>query len=294
MKFTWIAGLLLLIQPDYIPDSLSVKHKGQTIALIDRADVTMPLLNLPVIDVDTYNQFVKKLDQQVYQAPVNASIDNQGNILPGQVGYKLYHQAFIEQFYTFFFGSGLNQIEAPLLVIYPKVDSELLADIRVQRIGQYVTYFNANNKNRSHNISLAVEAIDNYVVFPGETFSFNRIVGMRTSDKGYMRAPVIVKGELSVGIGGGICQVSSTLFNAMDSVGMHMIERYSHSRNVPYVPPGRDATVSWYGPDFRFINTYNQPILIRAAAQEGRVIIRVYSSDSINYEAKKVPYAPRR
>lgn len=93
---------------------------------------------------------------------------------------------------------------------------------------------------------------------------------MRTPDKGYMKAPVIVRGELSEGVGGGICQVSSTLFNAVDRAGLEIVQRYSHSRRVPYVPPGRDATVSWGGPDLRFQNKYNQPVLIRAKQHGGR------------------------
>src|SRR5690606_24482567 len=112
-------------------------------------------------------------------------------------------------------------------------------------IGQYVTYYNSRNKNRSHNISLAAKSINNYVLFPGEVFSFNKVVGQRTISKGYMRAKVIVRGEFSEGIGGGICQVSSTLYNAADHAGLKIMQRYSHSRSVPYVPPGRDATVNW-------------------------------------------------
>ncbi|MFP3440966.1 VanW family protein, partial [Pantoea sp. SIMBA_133] len=116
------------------------------------------------------------------------------------------------------------------------------------------THFRKNNLERTSNIELAAEAINNTVVFPGETFSFNQTVGKRTKERGYLPAPIIVKGELSEGIGGGICQVSSTLFNAVDQAGVQIIERYSHSRSVPYVKPGRDATVSWYGPDFSFRN----------------------------------------
>ncbi len=84
---------------------------------------------------------------------------------------------------------------------------------------------------------MAAEAIDNHVVFPGESFSFNETVGERTKEKGYQRAPVIIEGELAEDIGGGICQVSSTLYNAVDIDGMEIVERYSHSRSVPYVRP---------------------------------------------------------
>ncbi|MGE7765527.1 VanW family protein [Peribacillus sp. NPDC096540] len=291
MRLTWIAGLLLFVQQVYIPDSLSVTQQGQTIAVVKRADVSMAFLDVPMMDVDKYNQFIEKIDRHVYQEPVNATIDKNGNILPGRVGYRLYHQAFKEQFYSFLYGRREQKVEVPLLAIHPKVDNELLAQIRVNKIGEYRTYFNVNNKNRYNNISLATEAINNYVVFPEETFSFNQVVGKRTVNKGYLPARVIVKGEFSEGVGGGICQVSSTLYNAIDNAGLQIIHRYSHSRHVPYVPPGRDATVSWYGPDFSFKNKYNQPILIRATTQEGTVSISVYSSDVINNETRKVPLA---
>ncbi|HZG70618.1 MAG TPA: VanW family protein [Chondromyces sp.] len=290
MKLAWIAGLLLLVQPFTIPDSLSVTQQGQTIATISRPDVLIPLPGTPVIHTEKFNQFIEKLDQQIYQAPVNATINQQGEILPGRIGYKLDRQTFSKQFITYLFGKGPSKIEVPKLIVYPKVDSELLADIRTQKIGNYVTYFNATNKERSHNISLAAKSINNHVVFPGETFSFNEVVGKRTAEKGYMRAPVIIRGELSEGLGGGICQVSSTLFNAVNNARMHIVERYSHSRTVPYVPPGRDAAVSWYGPDFRFKNKYNQPILIQAKTYGGSISIIISSSDVVNYEFQKQSY----
>lgn len=93
------------------------------------------------------------------------------------------------------------------------------------------------------------------------------MVGERISGKGYMPATVIVKGEFSEDFGGGICQVSSTLFNAVDNAGLKVVQRYSHSREVSYVPLKRDATVSWNGPDLIFKNEYNQPILIHIRKQ---------------------------
>nr|WP_237706217.1 VanW family protein [Ornithinibacillus scapharcae] len=95
-----------------------------------------------------------------------------------------------------------------------------------------------------------------------------------------------MRGELSEDIGGGICQVSSTLFNAVDMNGITIVERYSHSRRVPYVPPGKDATVSWWGPDFSFKNELSHPILIRSKAKDGRLAIRIFTSESVHTRQK--------
>ncbi|ASZ61615.1 hypothetical protein BS11774_16020 [Bacillus subtilis] len=289
-----ITGLFLLAQPSEPQDSLTVTQQGRTIATVNREDFTMPLPGTPMVDYEKYSKFIKQLDQKVYREPINAVLNDHGSIVPGRVGYKLYQQAFMEKFYAYFYGQGPSKIEVPEMNIYPKVDSELLAHISTQQLGQYVTYFNSSNKSRSHNISLSAKAIDNHVVFPNETFSFNQVLGMRTRNKGYKSAPIIVKGELSEGVGGGICQVSSTLFNAVDRAGLQIVQRYSHTRSVPYVPPGRDATVSWGGPDFRFQNQYNQPILIRAKRYGGSMIITLYSSDVINSKLRKIPKAPSR
>jgi vancomycin resistance protein YoaR len=291
MVNAWCIGLLLLFQQISHPDNLLVDRQGQTIAIVNRAQYALPLSGMSAIDVNKFQNFIDDLDRQIYQPARNAIIDNQEKIIPGQIGHRLYRQAFTEQFYTYFFSNGPSTIEVPQLEIYPKVDSELLAHIREKQIGQYTTYFNTNNKNRSHNIALASKAINNYVVFPDERFSFNQVVGKRTEEKGYLPAPVIVKGELSEGIGGGICQVSSTLFNAVDQTGLKIIQRYSHSRSVPYVPPGRDAAVSWYGPDFSFQNKYNQPILIRTKTEGSSVTIMIYSSHVIEYKPREVPSA---
>ncbi len=288
LNLNWIsmAGTLLLLYQADVQDSLSVNLQGPTAIIVDRADYVLPAL--PLVDLDKFDRLLDRLDRQIYQAPQNARIGDHGEIVPEQNGYKLDRMRFTEQFNTYFYGSGTSAIEAPRATVHPKVDSELLAQVREKPIGQYVTYYNSGNKNRSHNIALAAKAINNAVVFPGETFSFNKVVGQRTREKGYLRASVIVRGELSEGIGGGICQVSSTLYNATDRAGLQIIQRYSHSRNVPYVLPGRDATVSWDGPDFSFQNQYNQPILIRVYAGGGRMFVSIYSSDMIEHKPRVV------
>lgn len=293
MSFSWLCGLLLFIQSVNLPDSITVKSQGETIANIDRSTYESPIPGVPLIDLDKYNQLLIKLDNLTYLEPKNAYIDHAGQVREGEFGRRLYRKAFTDLFYSFFYHSTAAEIELPMLPIHPKVDRDLLIHIRTKQIGQYVTFFNQRNRARTHNIKLAAQAIDSYVIFPGETFSFNRIVGQRTKERGYMKAPVIVRGELSEDIGGGICQVSSTLFNATDRAGMKILARYSHSKKVPYVPPGRDAAVSWNGPDYRFKNIYSLPILIRAKVFGGQMVIQIYSSDEIDYEPRSVPEASK-
>jgi vancomycin resistance protein YoaR len=236
------------------------------------------------IDEIKLNQLMDNLKEKTYAAPENATINEEGRIMDGKQGFMLDKSKFQQLFREVFYSNNHTEVlEIPVKEIFPKVDRGLLEEIRSNRLGSYSTYFKESNKERSHNISLAAEAINNYVVFPGESFSFNEVVGERTKEKGYKRAPVIVKGELSEDIGGGICQVSSTLFNAVDLKGIQIIERYAHSKEVPYVPPGKDATVSWWGPDFVFKNIYNEPLLIRAKANNGSLVVDIFSSDTVDF-----------
>jgi vancomycin resistance protein YoaR len=291
MMYGWIAGLLLLAQQIEMPDRITKDHSGQTIANLERGPYSIELLDVPLINNERLHGLTDEVAKEIYRKPVNATINDEGRIVKEVTGVQLNRRAFVEQFYQHFYSEGPMKFEVPQLPIYPKVDSELLANIRVHTIGYYVTYFNSNNKHRYTNIKLAAQAINNYVVQPNETFSFNRVVGVRTRGRGYMPAKIIVRGEFSEGIGGGICQISSTLFNAVDRAGLKIVERFSHSRSVPYVPPGRDATVNWGGPDFSFKNNYNQPILIRAQALPGRVYVSITSSDVINNKPRHVPSA---
>ncbi|WP_085992556.1 VanW family protein [Oceanobacillus senegalensis] len=235
------------------------------------------------IDEQKLDLLMNDLEEELYQPPVNAKFDETNTIVPGKPGVTLDRNKFQIEFRKRFYNHSSKKLRVPVTGVYPKVDSGLLKEISTRQLGSYATFFRQSNKERSNNIELAAEAIDNTVIFPGERFSFNEVVGERTKEKGYKQAPVIVKGELAEDIGGGICQVSSTLFNAVDLQGIQIIERYAHSRNVPYVPSGRDATVSWWGPDFVFKNLYNEPILIRARAEHGKMIVQIYTAETAEH-----------
>ncbi|WP_256758019.1 VanW family protein [Cohnella sp. WQ 127256] len=294
MGLNWIVSIVMLIQQAFHPDSLVIAEQGQPIVNIKRSDYILPYVGLPFTNETKLNKLIDEVYGRLYHAPINAGLNEYEGIIPEQMGSELDRRAFMDQVYKFIVEGTASNIEAPQQIIHPKVDSELLTSIREKKIGQYTTYFNSRNKNRSKNINLAAQAINNQYVFPGESFSFNGIVGERTTSKGYLRAKVIVKGEVAEGIGGGICQISSTLFNAVDRAGLQIIKRYSHSRSVPYVPPGRDATVSWYGPDFVFQNKYDQPILIRSVVYGGQVTIIIYTSDEVHVKQRGVPSASKR
>ncbi|SFA85637.1 Vancomycin resistance protein YoaR, contains peptidoglycan-binding and VanW domains [Lentibacillus halodurans] len=259
---------------------LTVTEDDHAIDKLVKEDFELLYVDGLLIDETKLELQMDILDQKIYQEPINAKLDGSGKIIQEKPGTTLDRMKFRKLFQDYFYEGKPNKIALPERKTYPRVDSELLAEIREHEINRYVTHFKPRNKERSRNIELAAESINNHVVFPGERFSFNDVVGERTEEKGYKRAPVIVKGELAEDIGGGICQVSSTLYNAVDLKGIEITERYSHSRNVPYVPPGRDATVSWYGPDFVFTNKYKHPILIRASAHNGNMQIQILSSES--------------
>lgn len=269
-----------------LPNELTLTKDGEVITTVTRDHFTFPFQDGSFIERDELDLLFERVEQKIYQKPVDAKLDDQGQIRKGETGYTLDRKAFAKQFHSFFYEGNPVRMEIPKKPVYPKVDSELLAEIREEKIGSYVTKFKPGNKERTKNIELATEAINNYVLFPGDTFSFNQVVGERTKAKGYERAPVIVKGELAEDIGGGICQVSSTLFNAVDLRGIEMVERYSHSKSVPYVPSGRDATVSWHGPDFVFKNHSHRPLLIRANASNGDMSIHIYSSSAPDLQDK--------
>lgn len=284
-----LAGLLLIASPPAPQDQLIIEEHGKVIAQIRRSEFELAIPEIPVIDHGKLDQFINKLNDQVSKSPVNALIGPDGRIVADKAGRTLDRKNFLDQFQHFYFSNRSARMTVPLKTVYPEVDAELLSEIRTQRIGTYTTFFNPGNDGRSNNIMLAVRAVNNQVVFPGRTFSFNRTLGQRTLQKGYQQARIIVKGEYSEGIGGGICQVSSTLFNAADRAGMHIVQRYAHSKRVAYVPPGRDATVSWPEPDFRFRNSYSMPVLIRADSSGGRIIFSFYTSSVIQVRPRTIP-----
>lgn len=249
--------------------------------------------NVSTIDEQRLRLWLEEVRKEVEIEPQNAEVKFFGQeIKPEKMGRKMDVEK-VE--------SWLNNLEAlinkphtiPIIPIEPEVTTEDLQKVDQALIGKYTTKFDPGNVNRTTNIKLASKAINNLVLLPGEEFSFNKVVGQRTAERGYKPAPVIVKGEYSEGIGGGICQVSSTLYNSVDEAGLKITRRVSHSREVTYVPPGRDATVSWGGPDFRFKNNLDKPVLIRIKVSGPYLTVYTYTVPGAKVKKKKVEPAPQ-
>ena len=164
--------------------------------------------------------------------------------------------------------------------------STAAAKQKYKTIGTYTTNTTSNSK-RNTNIRLAAAALNGTIVGPGQEVSFNDTVGQRTEAKGYQGAAAYNNGEVVQEIGGGVCQVSTTLYNAALKAGMKISMRRSHTFEPSYVTPGMDATVSWGGPDFRFINTSSSAIGIKASYSNQTVTISIYGvpvlEDGVTY-----------
>ena len=156
----------------------------------------------------------------------------------------------------------------------PAVVTTEMARARTRLLATFATPY-AHQSNRVHNLSLACHALNGCVVSAGESFSFNTVVGLRTAERGYLPAKIIADGQFTEGVGGGVCQVSTTLYNAAMAAGMTQLEVHQHSLAVHYTQPSRDAMVSGWS-DLRFRNDAPYPIYIYADAHDGRVQVRLY------------------
>ena len=147
-------------------------------------------------------------------------------------------------------------------------------------VASYSTEFTTGTGNAT-NITLASQHINGILLQPGDVFSFNDVLGNTTLEKGYTYAPVIVNAKLVQGVGGGVCQVSSTLYNAVLMLGLTPIERQPHSKPSSYVPLGQDATIDWGNIDFKFKNTFNYPLYIISYTRNGTLYVDLYSNHSL-------------
>ncbi|MFC3799896.1 VanW family protein [Cohnella sp. GCM10012308] len=190
--------------------------------------------------------------------------------------------------------SGLLQIELriPVVSVKPEITTaSLQAQGIARKIAEFTTSFTASGEGRVHNVKATADALDGTVLMPGETFDYGAVVAEARRVYGYREAPVILKGKLVPGIGGGICQVSSTLYNAVLRVSnIEIVERRNHSLAVNYLPQGMDATFAEGSINFRFRNETGKRLLIKASVRGKRLTVKLFGTmaDNVRYELETV------
>lgn len=181
-----------------------------------------------------------------------------------------------------------DEYVVPLKVLYPSVTTNMIGtEAFPDLLSEFSTKYAASNKNRTTNLILAAKKINGTVLMPGETFSYNKVVGARTIQAGYKEAPIYVSGRVEDGIGGGICQITTTLYNAVVYANLDIVERSNHQFVPSYAGPSRDATVVYGAIDFKFKNNRDYPIKITCSVSGGIANFKIWGLKSDNdYEVQ--------
>ena len=247
-----------------------------------RADFDL-VLDFSGLDADALHAIVAQTSPRLEQA--SAVLDDQGTIVltPEVASMELVLPAAIEQLER----AVLRGQPALVQAMYSgkRVPDGELAKI-TEVVSTFSTWFSVKSENRCENIRVAAEKLDGVVLMPGETFSFNDFVGERSPENGFFKAGVYRKGRHEIGYGGGVCQVSTTLFNAAVLANMTVEKRGNHTFKVPYVPLGRDAAVSYGRLDMVFVNTTGSPVAISAKWLPGKITFAILGRTDPGVEVK--------
>lgn len=270
----------------YIEENNLIILKGSEGNTINEDDLTKSIYS--IINDFSLNEFsieislkksspdpinVEKIHDEIYKEAKNAYYEN----YPFKVYQEINGIDFDIDTAKNILTEEKDEYTIPLIITIPDITvNNLNIDIFPDLIASFSTKYDAKNENRSTNLSLAASKINETIISPGEEFSYNSTVGERTISSGYKNAKIYSNGQVVDGIGGGICQISSTLYNAVMFANLEVTERHCHQFITSYVDAGRDATVVYGVKDFKFINNRSYPIKIVALASDGIVKISIY------------------
>jgi len=212
---------------------------------------------------------VEEIALRYQKLPVEPRVDKEsGIIITEEAGVSIDVEKTLAQIQA---AAPGQEIKLEKIINNPRYKGEDLMNA-AKDIAHYTTWFRGSSE-RYQNISTALKSVNNTVIWPGEVFSFNETTGPRTPERGYLPAPIILNGGYDVGYGGGVCQVSSTIYNAALAAGLPIIERHGHTKPVHYVPDGKDATVDYGYLDLKYKNSRNGPLIIKASLQNTRIYV---------------------
>ena len=232
------------------------------------------VIEIPVSKVAPNKIDIEQIYNEVKKDPVDASYNKETkevtieeNGIDFDISLDEAKKIFLE---------NKDEYQIPLKIIPPKITlNDLDLPIFDNTISTYSTTYNAGLAGRTKNLKLAASKLNGLILKPGETFSYNRVVGKRTIAAGYQNAAIFSGGKVVDDVGGGICQISSTLYGAVLNANLQVIERTNHGMQTSYSKPGIDATVYYGSLDFKFKNNRNVPIKLYASVGGGKVIISI-------------------
>lgn len=283
-----------------IPTTYEIKEdqiiftKGTSGKTVDKDDVYQQIetalknytfkdpIDIPTIDSKETEEVMTEIYKAIPQKAVNATLDKNNNyaIVDSQIGVVYDEKEALKKFNDTKEG---KQFSLKATITQPTITKEMLEqNLFKDVLGEYSTYVSGTSV-RKNNVKLSGEKCNNVILLPGEEFSYNTTVGKRTKEAGFGEAAAYLNGETVQEVGGGICQTSSTLYNAVVFANLEVTERYNHTYISSYVPIGRDATVSWNGPDLKFKNNKNYPIKIVVTYANNRINTKIYGTDEDGY-----------
>ncbi|MBU7007925.1 VanW family protein [Phosphitispora fastidiosa] len=203
-------------------------------------------------------------------------------IVEGVNGTEIDFEEAFSQLAPIFRDDREPAITVSFVEVNPSETTEEVINLRINGLlAQFTTRFNAENTNRSENVRVAAMALNGRMIKQGEFFSFNDVVGPRSQEAGYKNAKIILNNEFIDGLGGGVCQVSSTLYNVLLRAGINVTERHNHSLVVTYVPMGQDAAVAFGAKDLKFTNNLPCAVIIKASMTRDTVTLKLFGDSSL-------------
>lgn len=252
----------------------------KTIENIKNSISTFSALNTPVeIAVKTEQPDEIKIEQiynEVRKDPVDAYYTKDPfEIHPSENGVDF--KISLEEAKAIISSEKKEEYSIPLTIIRPNITTNMIGtEAFPDMLSTFSTRYAASNRNRTTNLMLAANKINGTVLMPGETFSYNKVVGARTIAAGYKEAPIYVEGRVEDGLGGGICQITSTLYNAVIYANLEITQRTNHQFVPSYVTASRDATVVYGALDFQFKNNRNYPIKLVCSVSGGIANFQIF------------------
>lgn len=223
---------------------------------------------------ESLEKICSEIDISVKEATITISDNSEIKTTDSENGKEVDIIKLKEIIYNMIKEKNIKCINLPVNIINPKINTENVKSINTV-LGQYSTSFN-NYTPRGTNIYVAGNSSSDILIMPGDTFSLNKATGARTWNNGYKTAKVIVGGKYVDGEGGGVCQVSTTIYNAALLAGMEIQEVHNHTYPSKYAPRGRDSAVSYGYTDLKFKNPYSHPIYIKNIVNNGAITTKIY------------------